>query len=147
MVDDLPGIRFQQSIEGIDASQLSTGVDGFFDGWPNPPTAETHLEILRGSWAVCLAIDTESNQVVGFINAVSDGVLSAYIPLLEVLRSYRGRGIGSELVRRLLESLADFYMIDLSCDEDVVPFYRSFGMTPGISLMSRNYPKQSGRLG
>ena len=63
--------------------------------------------------------------MVGFITAISDGVLSAFIPLLEVLPA-PGPGIGSELVRRMLSELEDFYMVDLVCDPELEPFYRRF---------------------
>ena len=60
-------------------------LNGFFVGWPNPPSTEVHLKLLEKSSHVVLAVDDESGQVVGFITAISDGVLSAYIPFLEVL--------------------------------------------------------------
>ena len=34
----------------------------------------------------------DAGRVVGFVTAISDGVLSAYIPLLEVLPEYQGAG-------------------------------------------------------
>ncbi len=67
-------------------------------------------------------------SVVGFVTAVSDGVLSAFIPLLEVLPDRRGQGIGSELVRRILAELDSFYMVDLVCDPELEPFYQRFEM-------------------
>ena len=70
-------VRYTDSLEGISAFQL----EGFFERWSNPPSAATHLEILRRSFTVELAITTDSDQVVGFINALSDGILSAYVPL------------------------------------------------------------------
>jgi ribosomal protein S18 acetylase RimI-like enzyme len=82
--------------------------------------------LLRGSSHVVLARD--GRRVVGFITAISDGVLSAYIPLLEVLPDHQGRGIGKELTRRLLAQLEGLYMVDLSCDEDLVPFYEPLGL-------------------
>jgi ribosomal protein S18 acetylase RimI-like enzyme len=78
--------------------------------------------------------------VVGFVTAISDGVLSAYIPLLEVLPEYQGRGIGAELVRRLLDRLGGLYMVDLCCDEDVVGFYERLGLArwdAGMGLRNR----------
>ena len=60
--------------------------------------------LLKNSAEVVLAVDEETGAVIGFINAVSDGVLSAYIPLLEVLPEYRGRGIGRALVKQMLEA-------------------------------------------
>ncbi len=134
-------IEYRDNIDKIDPSMLS----GFFVGWPNPPSPETHLRILHGSYAVVIAVDTEVNRVVGFISAHSDGVLSAYIPLLEVLPEYQGRGIGSELVRRLLDQLNDFYMVDLTCDTDIQPFYEKLGMTPMTCMIRRNFEMQKGK--
>jgi ribosomal protein S18 acetylase RimI-like enzyme len=118
-------IRYQESLDGVTADRLA----GFWEGWPAGPSIETHLRILAGSEKVVLAIDAESSdRVVGFVTAVGDGVLASYIPLLEVLPEYRGRGIGSELVRRILALLGERYMVDLVCDEELVPFYERFGM-------------------
>jgi len=72
-----------------------------------------------------LALDGDA--VVGFVTAISDGVLSAFIPLLEVLPEYRHRRIGTELVRRLLGRLDDLYSIDLCCDAGLEPFYSALG--------------------
>lgn len=117
---------------------------GFFDGWPNPPSVEKHREILEKSYKAIVAVD-ENNIIIGFINAISDGVLSAYIPLLEVLPQYQNQGIGSELVKRMLKELEDFYMVDLLCDEDLQLFYKKLGMFKSQGMMIRNYKYQSGR--
>ncbi len=69
---------------------------------------------------VVLAVDGVA--VVGFITAISDGLLAAYVPLLEVRPEYRGRGIGSELVRRMVGRLEDLYMVDLVCDPELESF-------------------------
>ena len=116
---------------------------GFFAGWPNPPSAQAHLRILKGAYVAWVAIDTASNKVVGFINAVSDGVLSAYIPLLEVLPEYQKQGIGKELVSRMLGSLKDLYMVDLLCDEDMQDYYAKFEMRKATGSFIRNYNRQN----
>jgi ribosomal protein S18 acetylase RimI-like enzyme len=69
-------------------------LEGFFLGWPAKPTPEKHVKLLRESYAVELALD--GDNVVGFATAISDGVLSAFIPLLEVLPEYQHQGIGTE---------------------------------------------------
>ena len=121
-------------------------LDGFFEGWPNPPSTETHLRILSRCWAVELACDSDSGRVVGFVNAISDGFYAAYIPLLEVLPDYRGRGIGRELIRRIMERCAAFYMVDVCCDDAISPFYERFGMVPVQGMCIRNFDRQSGAV-
>lgn len=103
------------------------------------------MEILRNSDEMLLAVDKASGQVVGFISAITDSILSAYVPFLEVLPAYQKKGIGGELVRRMIERLKDFYMIDLICDPELQPYYTSFRMKPATAMMIRNYEKQSGR--
>lgn len=71
----------------------ATMLTGFFVDWPNPPQPKTHVTLLQNSDYVVLAVN-EEQQVVGFITAISDGILSAYIPLLEVLPNYQHQGIG-----------------------------------------------------
>jgi len=139
-------ITYTNSLTHISPINLT----GFFAGWPNPPSPETHLRLLQGSYAVWLAQDGE--QVVGFINAISDGVLSAYIPLLEVLPTYKGQGIGSELTRRmlatlegLLATLEGLYMVDLICDPDLQPFYEKVGGHRYSGMIWRNYDRQGGK--
>ena len=111
---------------------------GFFVDWPTAPSPARHLAILNGSRHVVLARDTDTQRIVGFVTAVGDGVLSAYLPLLEVLPEYQGRGIGTELVRHILQQLEGYYMVDLCCDEKLVRFYERFGMTRLVAMALRN---------
>jgi ribosomal protein S18 acetylase RimI-like enzyme len=84
-----------------------------------------------------LAIDTDTERVVGFITAVTDGVLTGFIPLLEVLPAYQGQGIGRALMSRMLDRLQALPNIDLMCDPDIVPYYERFGMTPVTGMVIR----------
>lgn len=120
------------STDGVEPGDLA----GFFEGWPTPPSPERHLALLRGSSRVILAED--EGRIVGFVTAISDGVLAAYIPLLEVRREWRGKGVGSELVRRMLAALDGCYMVDVVCDPDLIPFYERFGLVPLAGMGWRN---------
>ena len=129
-------ITYTSRVESVSAGQLS----GFFVGWPAHPDPEAHLEILRASHAVWLAFDND--QCVGFINALSDGVFYAHIPLLEVLPKYQGKGIGKELLTRMLQSLSDMYAVDIVCDESVASFYDKMGLSRCVGMVKRNYENQ-----
>lgn len=127
-------IVYTDILVDISADQLR---GGFFAGWSRPLTPETHLRVLRGSDAAILAIDSDTSDVVGYITMLTDGVLSAFIPNIEVLAAYQGRGIGTELMRRMLKKLAAIPNIDLMCDPDVQPFYERFEMRPCGGMVLR----------
>ncbi len=131
---------YTSSLKGISSDMLN----GFFADWPNPPSPETHLKLLQNSFKVVLAIDEKTEQAAGFITAISDNVLSAYIPLLEVLPEYQNQRIGKELLNRMLKELDGLYMIDLLCDDSYAPFYEKAGMTRAGGMVIRNYERQSG---
>lgn len=134
-------IEYRKNIDGLTVNNIA---DGFFYGWPNPPSKETHLNILKRASIVILAIDSKTQKIIGFINAISDGIISAYIPLLEVIEKYKHKGIGSELVKRMLESLNGIYMIDIVCNEELKMFYEKFGFSKFNAMVIRNYDNQKG---
>lgn len=127
-------IKYTDSVEKITSRMLG----GFFEGWKKPHTPDEHLEILKNSNHIILAIDSDKARVVGFITALTDGVQSAFIPLLEVLPEYRKMGIGSALVFRMLETLNGIPAIDLTCDPEMKKFYSKFGMVPSVGMIVRN---------
>jgi ribosomal protein S18 acetylase RimI-like enzyme len=126
-------IRYADSLEGITPEQIQ----GFFVGWQHPFPPEEHQRMLAGSDLAQLAIDAETNQVVGFVAALTDGVQGAFITLLEVLPDYQGQGIGQALMAQLLERLNHIQTIELMCDADLVPFYQRFGMKPTTGMVLR----------
>ena len=131
-------ITYQDTADGIESDNLN----GFFVGWPNPPSPETHLRILKGSDYVVVAVSSEE-KVIGFISAISDGVSCAYIPHLEVLPEWQGKGIGSELVRRMVRKLKDLYMIDLICDQEIQRFYERLGFEKAPGMIVRSFEQQA----
>jgi GNAT superfamily N-acetyltransferase len=132
-----PRLRYTTSTEGIRPSELR----GFFVGWPDPPSPEMHRRLLAGSDEVVLAIDDEAGRVVGFITALTDRVISAYVPLLEVLPEYQKEGIAKELMERLLAKLGDLYMIDVVTDKELEQFYERFGFKRTTAMSIRKRPK------
>ena len=132
-------IEYTNNLEHIDETMLY----GFFVGWYDHPSESGLLKILKGSFKIWLALDTENHKVVGFITAISDGVLSSYIPLFEVLPHYQHRGIGKKLFSLMKESLKDMYMIDVMHDEELSSFYARQGMGKAIGSIIRNYERQT----
>ena len=129
----------QYSSDKIKIQDLN--LDGFFVGWKTQPSVETFQRILKESYEIVLAY--EDTKLIGFINCISDGVLSAYIPLLEVLPEYQGAGIGKSLLQKMIKKLSHFYMVDLLCDENLIPFYEKLGMNKSHGVSIRNYARLS----
>src|SRR2546421_11074318 len=94
-------LELSTDVRAVSAGQL----EGFFDGWKRRPSADDLLRILRGSNRAVVAV-TDSGKVVGLATSISDGSLAAFIPLVEVLPDYRRRGIGTAIMRRMLEELS-----------------------------------------
>jgi len=128
-------IKYYDTINSISKNQLK----GFFIGWQKPLTTEQHYDLLCGSTHFVVAIDEETNSVVGFVTALSDGVNSSFIPLIEVLSEYQGKGIGTRLMEEILSKLENIANVDLTCDEDVQPFYEKFKMMKSTGMILRKY--------
>lgn len=133
-------IHYKLYTQDLDKLKLASG---FFAGWPSGPDETTHRKMMQQSYKSIIAID--ENEIVGFVTIISDGVLSAYIPLLEVVKSHQGQGIGKALMERAFEETKHLYSVDLSCDSDKISFYKQFGMHLSHGMISRNYENQSGK--
>jgi predicted N-acetyltransferase YhbS len=128
-------VSYSESAVGLSERDL---FGGFFESWTAPPAPDQHLQLLQNSAHIVVARD-DSGAVIGFVNALSDGVLSAYVALLEVLPEHRGKGVGTELVRRLMEALVGLYMVDVMCDPEMQPFYERLGFVAATGAIRRNY--------
>lgn len=131
-------ISYVETADGVSEEQVA----GLFSYWGTAPAPQDIVRIFTGSDFVVLAVETETQQVIGYITAISDGVSAAYIPHLEVRAEWRNRGIGLELVQRMLAKLRHLYMIDLMCDEELVPFYEKAGFQPWQGMLIRQRDRQ-----
>ncbi len=118
-------------------NDLELGV--FFEDWPKKPKNEMLKKSILGATHCVLAIDKSRSRLIGYITAVSDGVLSAYIPFLEVEPEYRNKGIGVTLTRKMITQLSDLYMIDLVCDKELADFYSQAEFKSWHAMIRRNY--------
>ncbi|ATH96958.1 MULTISPECIES: GNAT family N-acetyltransferase [Dermabacter] len=125
-------ITYRTGVGSVAPNQVS----GFFVGWPVLPSAEKLIEVMDSSYRRVWALEGE--RVVGYINAISDGVLTAFIPWLEVHPDYQGQGVGTELVNRLVAQLEGMYSIDLACDEDLIGYYERLGFFSFTAMGKRN---------
>jgi GNAT superfamily N-acetyltransferase len=109
----------------------------FFDGWRAAPAPERCLGAITDADACVLAF--EGRRLVGFATALTDRSLFAFIPLVEVVASHRGHGIGSELVRRISRAVEPIYGVYLCCDEDTGGFYERLGFDRVVGMVRLNH--------
>ena len=66
-------------------------------------------------------------SLVGLGNALSDGSLVVYYPHMLVLPEFQRRGIGRELMKRLMKRYRGFHQHILIAEAKAVSFYRKCG--------------------
>ena len=71
----------------------------------------------------------DGGRLVGLGNAISDGHLVVYYPHLLVDPEFQRKGIGSELMRRLMAKYEGFHQHVLIADGRAIGFYRKCGFT------------------
>ncbi len=71
----------------------------------------------------------EDEKLIGYIDSVSNGVTDAYIQDLMVCPDHQGKGIGTALMKQMIEYLKEkhIYMISVVYEESLKPFYERFG--------------------
>ncbi|MEU0193680.1 GNAT family N-acetyltransferase [Streptomyces afghaniensis] len=98
-------------------------------GW----TAAFDWDTMPASLAGVGALD--GNHVVGMGRLVGDGVKYFYVQDLAVLPAYQGAGIGTALVRRLLDHVTSTApstaFVGLFATDGAVPLYQQNGFTRG----------------
>lgn len=74
----------------------------------------------------------DDNKLVGIIRIVGDGISIIYIQDLIVLPTYQRKGIGTKLLKEILDLYKDTYQKVLLTDntEKNVTFYKSLGFVP-----------------
>lgn len=84
-----------------------------------------------------------SGEQVGFARAISDGAIMAYLADVYVLEPYRGRGLGVELVRFMLEAGPAWNVRWLLHTADAQRLYEKLGFSEAqttYALMERAGP-------
>lgn len=72
----------------------------------------------------------KEDKLIGLVNAIDDGELTAYVHYLCVNPEYQGMGIGSELLKRVKERYKDYlYIILIAENEGLIRYYQKNGFT------------------
>ena len=98
-------------------------------GWSSGQYPQELVVAMRNSHWVVSAWDGDT--LVGLINSLSDGAMTAYFHYLLVRPEYQGRGIGTELVRVMLEAYEHCARKVLVAYDTQVGFYEKCGFSAG----------------
>ncbi len=112
--------------------------------WQESPEARAILpSMIRGSFCFMVARSLEG-RIVGMARVISDGCSDAYIQDVVVLESYRGHGVGRELVRRLTQFCVarKLAWIGLVAEPGTQGLYQELGYGPLIDYQPMLYGKQ-----
>lgn len=87
-------------------------------------------------------------EQIGFARAATDGNSFVYLADVYVLEAHRGRGLGEELVREMVENGELAGLKWLLHTENMHALYRKFGFTePSYKVMERRSTSQASESG
>ncbi|MBI4783648.1 MAG: GNAT family N-acetyltransferase [Oscillatoriophycideae cyanobacterium NC_groundwater_1537_Pr4_S-0.65um_50_18] len=95
------------------------------NSWSSASKPDRLIQALHHSDSLITA--WEYQRLVGLGNAISDGYLVVYFPHLIVHPKYQDLGIGSEIMRRLMEKYRGFHQQMLVAVPDAIEFYKKCG--------------------
>jgi GNAT superfamily N-acetyltransferase len=96
---------------------------------------------VAGAWRVVGAYD-ETGSMVGFARAVSDGAAIAYLADVYVHPGHQGRGLGSAIVRRMIDEGPGATFRWMLHTRDAHEVYRPFGFDVPDSKYLERPPSQ-----
>jgi len=98
-------------------------------GWSSGAYPDKLKIAMNNSSTVISAWD--DNQLIGLINALDDGVMTAYIHYLLIHPQYHHQGIGKELVARIKAKYENYLRVVLIAYDKEIPFYEHQGFEKG----------------
>ncbi len=124
----------------IDPNELNP----FFQNWKSPPSLEIKGRLLNGSDLIVTA--RENGKLVGFLTAISDGAMHAFITLIEVLETHQRKGIGKRLMELAISHFKGHYDIVLVTDPERRPFYEKLGFSKICGMHIRDFTYANGGM-
>jgi GNAT superfamily N-acetyltransferase len=107
--------------------------------WSKGRSRETIESLIDGAARVVGVYD--GDKQVGYCRAATDGVSFVYLADVYLLPEYRGRGLGEELLREMIDNGPFAGLRWLLHTTDMHPLYRKFGFgEPSFKVMERLPP-------
>lgn len=96
--------------------------------WESAQYPESLQKAIAGS-DTAFSARQEDGTLVGLVNVLDDGAMTAYIHYLLVDPAVQGEGIGRRLMQLVLEKYKGYYRVLLLAYADKRRFYESCGLT------------------
>jgi GNAT superfamily N-acetyltransferase len=115
--------------------------------WAKGRARETQDRLIDEAERVVGLYEGTTRQI-GFCRAASDGISFAYLADVYVLDAYRGRGLGQELVREMIENGPYANVKWLLHTTDMHPLYRKLGFEePDYKVLERRPTRNASESG
>lgn len=97
-------------------------------GWKSANFPDRLLKALTSCETVFTAWD--NGELVGLVNAIDDGELTAYIHYLLVDPKWQGKGVGTALLDMVKKKYKDYFYLFLVAEHrELVGYYEKLGFT------------------
>jgi len=82
----------------------------------------------------------DNDKLIGLVNALDDGIMTAYVHFLLIDPAYQGQGVGKELLRMITDKYKDYLRIVLVAYDKETGFYQNsgFAIAKGTSALFIN---------
>jgi GNAT superfamily N-acetyltransferase len=98
-------------------------------GWSSGNYPEKLAIAMKNSDTVFSAWDNQ--RLVGLVNVLDDGIMTAYIHYLLILPEYQQTGIGKNLMKRVIDKYLSYLRIVLVAYDKETEFYKHCGFSIG----------------
>lgn len=98
--------------------------------WSSANKPEQLHQALLHSHSLITAWD--GDRLIGLANAISDGFLVVYYPHFVVHPDYHRKGIGQEMMARLMKRYDGFHQHSVIADKNAVAFYEKCGFERSV---------------
>jgi ribosomal protein S18 acetylase RimI-like enzyme len=124
-------LNWEYSQKNIDWDELSNLYNLAPLGKKEPKNLE---KVFSNSMFKCFVSDTE--KIIGVGRALADGSDCSYICDVAVLPAYQGKGIGSDIVKKLIELSKGYKKIILYSSPGAESFYKKLGFNRMSTAMA-----------